>query len=207
MHFLCTLCHEWNAIFDGKVLLRKNLKSNTIVSFWQGVPFSDDSSLEAKRAAFEATAQSMVQRVLQFLPLDGAADQLAAQFMQQRLPPSRDMAGAAEAPLAWGSRVLLRRPNMARLVVEGDAAVVYHCLANDQQQHASIKDNEQGSSAGRLEFSLDRAPALEALLLRLPSSGRGLPLRKLLQGRDAEDLLVARQLQKEGILVTAAVSE
>lgn len=96
---------------------------------------------------------------------------------------------------------------MARLVVEGDAAVVYHCFANDQQQHASINDNEQGSSAGRLEFSLDRAPALEALLLRLPSSGRGLPLRKLLQGRDAEDLLAARQLQKEGILVTAAVTE
>ena len=143
----------------------------------------------------------MVQRVLEFLPLDGAADQLAAQFLQQRLPPSRKPEAAAQQVLAWGSRVLLRKPDAARLVVEGDAAVVYHCFANERQCHASMADEEPSSCAGRLEFSLDRAPALEALLLKTPSFGKGMALHKVLPGRDADDLLAARQLQKEGILI------
>lgn len=146
----------------------------------------------------------MVQRVLEFLPLDGAADQLAAHFLQQRLPPSGGPVQAVTAPLSWGSKVLLRKPGLARLVVEGDAAVVYHCFANEQQRHASIEEDEHSSSAGRLEFPLDRAPALEALLLRTPSAGKGLPLHKLLPDRDAEDLLAARRLQKEGIVIYAA---
>ncbi|BDA40833.1 Ribosomal oxygenase 1 [Coccomyxa sp. Obi] len=170
---------------------------------YMGVQYSDSSDLEAKRAAFESTAQAMVQRVLEFLPLDGAADQLAAQFLQQRLPPSRNPEAAAQPSLAWGSRVLLRKPDVARLVVEGDAAVVYHCLANERQCHASIADDERSSSAGRLEFSLDRAPALEALLLRTPSVGKGVALCKVLPCRDADDLLAARQLQKEGILINS----
>lgn len=168
--------------------------------------YSDSSVLETRRAAFVSTAQAMVQRVLEFLPLDGTADQLAAQFLQQRLPPSRDPGAAPQPLLAWGSRVLLRKEDAARLVVEDDTAVVYHCLANERQCHASIADDERSSCAGRLEFSLDRAPALEALLLRTPSVGKGVALHKVLSGRDADDLLAARQLQKEGILINSKES-
>lgn len=142
----------------------------------------------------------MVQRVLEFLPLDGAADQLAAQFLQQRLPPSTRPVGGADAPLTWSSRVLLQKPGLARLVVEDDAAVVYHCLANERQCHASSREAPLEGSAGRLEFPLDRAPALEALLLKVPSTGKGVALHRLLPDRDADNLSAARQLHKERIL-------
>ena len=48
---------------------------------------------------------------------------------------------------------------------------------------------------------MEAAPALETLLLRVPCSGRGEQLRKLLPGRGASDLLTARALCRAKILV------
>lgn len=58
---------------------------------------------------------------------------------------------------------------------------------------------------GRLEFDLERAPALEALLLRLPGPEGGCTmLRDALPGRDGEDLAVAQKLFEAGIIVELA---
>lgn len=42
--------------------------------------------------------------------------------------------------LEWASRVRLRGRGLARLVIEEDAAVVYHCLSNSASEHASAAD-------------------------------------------------------------------
>lgn len=189
--------------------LKKHLQKSAKKSgscLLQGVAFSDDAAWDGERAAFESMAQSLLQRVAECLPLDGAADQLAARFLQQRLPPAcQPVLDPPERNASWGSRVLLRGAGLARLAIEGDMAVVYHCLANERQAHASGEaDAEHGeTAAGRMEFELDLAPALEALLLRVPVDGKGIVLRKVISNRQPEHLTLVKQLYDAGIIVLA----
>ena len=144
--------------------------------------------------------------------------------------------------------VRLRGKGLARLVVEDDSAVVYHCLQNSRGSHASGQDGARpgcrakqrcapvpcmrasrrllsfkmersaarllvdafhvhaGASSveerGRLEFDLERAPALEALLLRLPGPEGGCTmLRDAVPSHAGEDLAVAQKLFETGIIV------
>ena len=53
----------------------------------QGVMHSADEALEADRAAFVERAHSALDAVLQSIPYDSTADQIAARFLRQRLPP------------------------------------------------------------------------------------------------------------------------
>ena len=52
------------------------------------------------------------------------------------------------------------RSGVARLCVEDGVAVVYHCLENARWHH--------GASLQCLEFPLDDAPAIDALLSAYP---------------------------------------
>ena len=54
---------------------------------------------------------------------------------------------------------------------------------------------------GRLEFDLERAPALEALLLEVPGPENAVMLRDVLPTRAKEDLAVAQELFQAGILL------
>ena len=53
----------------------------------QGVMHSADEANEAERAAFVERAHSALDAVLQSIPFDSTADQIAARFLRQRLPP------------------------------------------------------------------------------------------------------------------------
>ena len=53
----------------------------------QGVMHSADEALEAEREAFVERAHSALDAVLQNIPFDSTADQMAASFLRQRLPP------------------------------------------------------------------------------------------------------------------------
>lgn len=64
--------------------------------------------------------------------------------------------------------------------------------------HADAGGSDQ---RGRLEFDLERAPALEALLLRLPGPENGAVLRDVLPSRAKEDLAVAQELFQAGIIL------
>ena len=48
--------------------------------------------------------------------------------------------GGAPRRLRWKSMVRLRGKGLARLVVEDDSAVVYHCLQNSRSSHATGQD-------------------------------------------------------------------
>jgi hypothetical protein len=60
---------------------------------------------------------------------------------------------------------------------------------------------DEDDEPGRLEFDLDAAPALEALLLRMPCTKKGVRLRKLLPGEEFANLLIASELILAGIIV------
>ena len=48
---------------------------------------SADEAVETERAAFVERAHSVLDAVLQNIPFDSTADQMAARFLRQRLPP------------------------------------------------------------------------------------------------------------------------
>ncbi|CAM9667097.1 unnamed protein product, partial [Sphacelaria rigidula] len=56
------------------------------------------------------------------------------------------------------------RRGCARLILEDGVGVVYHCMDNARVHH--------GSSLSPLEFELDDAPAIEALLAAYPDPVR-----------------------------------
>ncbi len=49
---------------------------------------SDDEAVQAQRAAFTERARLAFEVVLEQVPFDSTADQMAARFLRQRLPPS-----------------------------------------------------------------------------------------------------------------------
>ena len=203
-------------------------------------------SEHARRGELVGVAKRLLGHVVEHLPLDAAADQLAVAFLQQRLPPPPPIGRAPGEPAPPGTSVLgkslgavkvqLAAPGVARLVVEqegpGDeeAALVYHCLANERHGHArgcasdepcsaqpagegtaDACAHEPGPASGRCVFPLEAAPVLEQLLAAPPRFGPAenhkhgkwrLPLTSVdLAGHD-EGLLKqwVSMLSREGVL-------
>ena len=134
-----------------------------------------------RESALEIINQA-AQAVVAALPVDAAADRIGADFLLSRMrptapPPAPSTDGKArerqqkQKQKRKGSLPSLVRPacggTAARLCVEGDSAVVYHCLANESEAHAAgAGDGEPAahSAGGRIELALEAAPALELLL-------------------------------------------
>lgn len=53
----------------------------------QGIMASDEETVQAQRTAFAERARSAFKAVLEHFPYDSTADQMAARFLRQRLPP------------------------------------------------------------------------------------------------------------------------
>lgn len=123
--------------------------------------------------------------------VDGAADDLALRFLQERQPPRQE-----EAHKNISHATLLRPAGrrLARLVVEGSQALVYHAVQNARGHYKT--------PLSCLEFELSDAPAIEALLdahAARPVAVHQLPLPNL-----DDRLELARALVKEGVVVPAA---
>eukprot|EP00536_Pseudo-nitzschia_multiseries_P012357 jgi/Psemu1/309032/fgenesh1_kg.468_\ len=98
--------------------------------------------------------------------LDASCDEMAKRYISERQPPaltpnevvltSQGDETADERPLLPNTMCRLVRPGIARLVIEDDKAVVYHCADNSREY--------QGNPISPLEFEMDDGPALEQLL-------------------------------------------
>lgn len=93
---------------------------------------------------------------------DWGSDEVGKQFLGDRLPPAYSEEekeatsdGQPGAIILPGTMVRISRDGIARVVVEGDKAVVYHCGDNDRKYH--------GNPMSPLEFELDDAPTIECL--------------------------------------------
>ena len=91
-------------------------------------------------------------------------------------------------------RLRMVRAGVARVVVEDGVAVVYHCMDNARWHH--------GAPLQSLEFPLDDAPAIEALLAAYPDPIRVADLPHAASSEDLETKVdIAIALFKEGFLV------
>ncbi|CAL5225676.1 g8539 [Coccomyxa viridis] len=173
---------------------------------YMGVMHSTDEALEIERAAFVERAHSALDAVLQNIPFDSTADRMAALFLRQRLPPPASVS-EVDRPgngrkLSKTSKVCLAGKDIARLVGEDDMLVVYHCMSNDREKHASAPSGADDEAySGRLEFDMDTAGTLESLLIELPFHGKGKQLSKVLPSITEADVAVAQRLHGAGILL------
>ena len=96
--------------------------------------------------------------------IDAGCDEIGKTFLANRQPPalfSNEMASLKDSKsrnfkITPTCMVRLVRDGIARLTVEDDKAVLYHCADNSREF--------QGNPLQPLEFELDDAPALEMLL-------------------------------------------
>ena len=155
---------------EDHIILRESLPRG--YADYMGVAHSDEHE-NPKRAAFLEKVMECMARVSQSIPWDSAADQLAVKFLQARLPlPTQE---ASKPPVKTAkinekSNVRLVAPDVARLVLEGAAVVVYHILKNSRDMHneGDQEESEDPEPGKRLVFTWEVAPALEELLSAFP---------------------------------------
>ncbi len=131
--------------------------------------------------------------------IDVGSDQMAKKFIAERLPvPLSDAeetasaAGNRDARIFIYTRLRMLRPGIARLMIEGDMCVLYHCMDNSREQF--------GAPLQPLEFELDDGPAIEALLLAYPEAISVADLPHPSE-EDDDKIGVAQALFKEGFLI------
>ena len=197
-----------------------------------GAPAFNDYEYELKRDrdAFKELAKKKIARIANSAMnlIDAASDELALKFLSERLPPaftpfecvgkgdSNDIdddddnndddvsGGRAEEDIPdlntgdtniyLSSRIRLVRDGIARLIVEDDKAVLYHCADNSK----TFRENPLSP----LEFELDDAPAIEAILTTL--SPQWIEVQHLPHppAEDGDDkIAIAKVLFDEGILM------
>ncbi|PSC72885.1 cupin 4 [Micractinium conductrix] len=188
---------------QNEVEMRRTLPRDYLdymgVSHEREVPDSEDEGAEGeahedpRRAAFVEQLADLVEKVMHHMPIDPVADQLAVQFLQQRLPPPPKKGAAAAAGEAASSgsvgpntRVALTHRGIARLVIDTEGpepiAEVHHCMANRRDLHAKKPADEQEAldkdlesvaveAASTLEFPIGCAEIVDILI----SAGSGEP--------------------------------
>ncbi|TMW60699.1 hypothetical protein Poli38472_000741 [Pythium oligandrum] len=129
--------------------------------------------------------------------LDAASDQMAKNFLVDRLPPAledeEENCTNDNSPLlkiTVNTQLKLIRHNIARLVVEDGKAIVYHCKENSRLHHEM--------PISPLEFELDDAESIEFILQSYPEYFRVGDLPH----EDSDDQIeLCKALYKEGILM------
>jgi len=133
--------------------------------------------------------------------LDAACDQMGKRFLSDRQPPAwtpqeKDTLTKDEDILP-NHLCRLARPGIARLVLEDDKAVVYHCINNSR--------GSDGSPISPLEFEMDDAPAIEQLLTTVEP--HWICVADLIHDTMEDKIGVAQALYDEGILALRLLAE
>jgi len=119
------------------------------------------------RKVFIERAKTCLQKVFHeaLQMIDAGCDEIGKTFLSNRQPPAllanelaslKDSKRLRNFKITPTCMVRLVRDGIARLTVEDDKAVLYHCADNSREF--------QGNPLQPLEFELDDAPALEMLL-------------------------------------------
>lgn len=186
---------------------RKGLPINYLLN--NGVAFDNEKITEDRKKFFDKTAR-LIKKLIDYVPIDAAVDQMGKQFIHDSLPPclneseqSRSIHGNGEkwndqkmrveniVEIEPDTAVKLVRRNCMRLAVEGDACFIYHNLENARIWHE--KEPQY------LEVESEAAPAIEFLINNYPNycTVEELPL-KTIEAR----IVVASCLYDVGLLVT-----
>eukprot|EP00049_Salpingoeca_infusionum_P011792 m.207633 g.207633 ORF g.207633 m.207633 type:complete len:640 (+) comp15028_c2_seq1:123-2042(+) len=173
---------DWTQYLEKLVPGALAIASAEDVSFRQGLPLnvmdyvgiSKTEEDPTKREKFIKTAKRLLTTLVEHAPFDEAMDQLAVDNLHNSMPPclteqeklesgrirtardSKHNPRQSIPPVSVATLVKPIRKYCARLVIEGDVALVYHSYDNGMYWHA-----EEPQS---IQFSLEHAPILDALL-------------------------------------------
>ena len=150
---------------------------------------------------FKAEAKKKIMRVCKeaLAMVTVGCDQIAKRFLSDRLPPfftphelsfTSDNRAENGGKIWPNTMVRLAKPGIAHLVVEGDKAVLYHSADNSRVY--------QEVPLSPLEFEIDDAPALEALLTTVEP--HWICVQDLIHGDIEDKMDIAQSLYDEGIL-------
>jgi lysine-specific demethylase/histidyl-hydroxylase NO66 len=151
----------------------------------------DEFRTEAKKRIMKVAKEAME-------IVDATCDQLGKRFLSDRLPPawtpqekSETSVGRTEGvQILPSTEVRLARPGIARLVLEDEMAVLYHCADNSRIFHEH--------PLSPMEFEMDDAPALEQLLTTTEPTW--LLVQDLIHDTIEDKIAVAQALFDEGIV-------
>lgn len=188
--------HAVSAAIQRHVNLRRGLPRDYLE--YMGVMYSDQEN-DTRRQQFAGQIKSALKLVLgeSMDLLDAAADQMAKQFLVDRLPPALEdeeenctNENSPMLKITVNTQLKLIRHNIVRLVIESGKAVVYHCKENSRLHHEV--------PISPLEFELDDAESIEFILQSYPEYFRVGDLPH----EDPEDQIeLTKALYKEGILM------
>jgi len=138
--------------------------------------------------------------------VDAAADQMAKRFMSERQPPALTQIELQKTvngddgenkDILPNTMCRLARPGIARLVIEEEKAVIYHCLENSREYH--------GNALSPLEFELDDAAALEQLLTTVEP--QWILVNDIFHDTIEDKVAIAAALYDEGLLAIQTVGD
>jgi len=132
--------------------------------------------------------------------IDVACDQLAKRFMSDRQPFTLTLEEKAQTcksddkskqqDILPNTLCRLVRPGVARLILEEEKAVVYHCGDNSREY--------RGNPLRPLEFEMDDGPAIEQLLTTVEP--HWIFVNDLYHDTIEDKVAIAQSLYDEGIL-------
>jgi lysine-specific demethylase/histidyl-hydroxylase NO66 len=133
--------------------------------------------------------------------LDAACDEIAKRFMSDRQPPALTESELAATnkgdedvkdrkEILPNTLCRLARPGIARLIIEDEQAVVYHCVDNAREF--------QGTPLSPIEFDMDDGAALEQLLTTVEP--HWIFVNDLFHDTIEDKVAIASSLYDEGIL-------
>lgn len=181
---------------NSNVSLRRSLPRDYLD--YMGVMHSDQEG-DARRQDFSEQIKKALKVIMSdsMGMLDAAADQMAKNFLVDRLPPcledEEENCTNDNSPLLKinvNTQLKLIRHNIVRLVIEDGKAVVYHCRENSRQHHEI--------PISPLEFEVDDAESIEFILQSYPDFFR---VGDLPHEDPADQIELAKALYKEGILM------
>lgn len=136
--------------------------------------------------------------------VDAACDLLAKRFMSDRQPVAltqteKEQTSRHDEDLEVLPNTLCRlvRPGVARLVIEEDKAVVYHCGDNSREY--------RGAPLSPLEFEMDDGPAIEQLLTTIEP--HWIFVNDLYHDTPEDKIAIAQALYDEGILAVKGIPD
>lgn len=151
--------------------------------------------------AFKAEAKKKIMRVCKEAldMVTSGCDEISKRFLSDRLPPAftlQELALTSDNRAENGGKiwpntmVRLAKPGIAHLVIENDKAVLYHSVDNSRVYHET--------PLSPMEFEVDDAPALEALLTTVEP--HWICVQDLIHGDIEDKMEIAQSLYDEGIL-------
>jgi len=176
----------------------------------EGKGSSDEiqSEKEQKRNLFLEEAKKRIMRVTKeaFSMVDAACDQVGKRFLSDRLPPAffpaeLNLTGENKAETGRvifpNTMCRIVRPGISRLALEDGKAVLYHCVDNSLAFHET--------PLSPLEFEMDDAPAIEALLTT--AEPHWIMVKDLIHDDIEDKVEIVKALYDEGILAILQVEK